>query len=310
MSSVAIAISLVACQPKTTEEKPQEQTAASEVQDNAQKFIGNVENLKLNLPTCKNKDCPELKISRIQSNQVFIDHVIDEQILKNLADVLAISPKLDVNEQSTSTVQATSEAYLESLPSATQKLERQVAPYTQEFLNLDKEVKALGANHKISLVIQPVILSSEGSIVTIVLNSTNYLGGAHGSTSQQYFHFDLDNKKQLKLKDIVEPNQMKALDEKAYAAFKQWVIDSEISNNVDEYEQVWKYSLSHNFNLGKNGLNLQYGEYEIGPYVVGLPRLTIPYDQLQGILKPQYLPLAPTQDQVASEAQVTKDGQK
>ncbi|EOY5001067.1 RsiV family protein, partial [Acinetobacter baumannii] len=38
------------------------------------------------------------------------------------------------------------------------------------------------------------------------------------------------------------------------------------------------------------GLILQYGEYEIGPYVVGLPRLVIPYDQLQEVLKEEYLP--------------------
>lgn len=47
---------------------------------------------------------------------------------------------------------------------------------------------------------------------------------------------------------------------------------------------------------------LQYAEYEIGPYVVGLPRLTIPYDQLKGILKTQYFPVS---DPVpASEAKV------
>ena len=53
---------------------------------------------------------------------------------------------------------------------------------------------------------------------------------------------------------------------------------------------------------------LQYGEYEIGPYVVGLPRLTIPYDQLQGILKKEYLPQAEVKDQAvaASAAIVNK----
>jgi hypothetical protein len=42
--------------------------------------------------------------------------------------------------------------------------------------------------------------------------------------------------------------------------------------------------------LGEQGLILQYGEYEIGPYVVGLPRLVIPFSELQGVLKPEYLP--------------------
>ena len=46
--------------------------------------------------------------------------------------------------------------------------------------------------------------------------------------------------------------------------------------------------------MGEQGLILQYGEYEIGPYVVGLPRLVIPFDQLQGVLKPEYLPKVET----------------
>jgi hypothetical protein len=37
--------------------------------------------------------------------------------------------------------------------------------------------------------------------------------------------------------------------------------------------------------------------------VVGLPRLNIPYSDLQGILKPEYLPKT---EQAASEAQVAK----
>ena len=65
-------------------------------------------------------------------------------------------------------------------------------------------------------------------------------------------------------------------------------LDSYLENK--EYEQAWKFTLSDNFYLSSQGLILQYGEYEIGPYVVGLPRLTIPYDQLQTVLKKQYLP--------------------
>lgn len=49
-----------------------------------------------------------------------------------------------------------------------------------------------------------------------------------------------------------------------------------------------------NFLLGDHGLILQYGEYEIGPYAVGLPRLVVPYDQLNTILKPEYLPTQST----------------
>lgn len=74
-----------------------------------------------------------------------------------------------------------------------------------------------------------------------------------------------------------------------------------MAENVQDYEQAWKFELSQNYYLGKQGLILQYQEYEIGPYVVGLPRLTIPYDQLKGVLKPQYLPEAFKEQQASSE---------
>ena len=83
-----------------------------------------------------------------------------------------------------------------------------------------------------------------------------------------------------------------------------WLISvAALAGSVDEYEQAWKFKLSENYYLGKDGLILQYAEYEIGPYVVGLPRLTIPYSQLQGILKKEYLPAS---EQSASEPKIEK----
>src|SRR5690606_41845688 len=91
-----------------------------------------------------------------------------------------------------------------------------------------------------------------------------------------------------------------SLGAQAYGACKVWVMESKLAKEVAEYDQAWKFTLTDNFYLAQDGLILQYAEYEIGPYVVGLPRLMIPYAQLQGVLKPQYLPQAET---AASEAQ-------
>lgn len=304
MSTLAVAISLGACQPKQTEKKEDPQQTQVEEQKN--ELVGNVEKLSLNLPECKDKNCPELDIYRLSSNQKFIDEIIDQKILAILKEVVTLAPSQEQEEKSASTAEASSELSVKDVQTPKMELEQKVAPYTKAFLSLDEEIKALSANHSISLMIKPKILKSEGSLVTVVLNSSNYLGGAHGSTSQTYLNFDLDTKKQVELKDIVEKDKLKQLDAKAYEAFKAWIVESEIATNVEEYEQAWKFKLSNNFNLDKKGLILQYGEYEIGPYVVGLPRLIIPYDQLQGILKAQYLPEATTQTTAASEV-VTKE---
>ncbi len=292
-SIVTVAVLLGACQPKKVESEQPETAASSALeQQQAQQLIGDSEKLALNLPECDDKNCPEMTIERLSSNQPFIDAYIDTEILKQVEQILAISPELS-DAEAASTAKASEVAASQAVVQAAtvkQQLEQQLQPYTQTFLKLDQEIKALSSNHKISVMIKPTILNAKGPLVTVVLNTSSYLGGAHGSSSQQYYNFDLEKQKLVKLNEVLAPNQLAALENQAHEAFKTWVIESKLANDVSEYEQAWKFKLSDNYYLSQQGLILQYGEYEIGPYVVGLPRLTIPYDQLQTILKKQYLP--------------------
>lgn len=293
VSIVTVAVLLSACQPKKVESEQSETAASSALeQQQAQQLIGDSEKLALNLPECDDKNCPEMTIERLSSNQPFIDAYIDAEILKQVEQILAISPELS-DAEAVSTAKASEVAASQAVVQAAtvkQQLEQQLQPYTQTFLKLDQEIKALSSNHKISVMIKPTILNAKGPLVTVVLNTSSYLGGAHGSSSQQYYNFDLEKQKLVKLNEVLAPNQLAALENQAHEAFKTWVIESKLANDVSEYEQAWKFKLSDNYYLSQQGLILQYGEYEIGPYVVGLPRLTIPYDQLQTILKKQYLP--------------------
>lgn len=299
VSIVTVAVLLSACQPKKVESEQSETAASSALeQQQAQQLIGDSEKLALNLPECDDKNCPEMTIERLSSNQPFIDAYIDAEILKQVEQILAISPELS-DAEAASTAKASEVAASQAVVQAAtvkQQLEQQLQPYTQTFLKLDQEIKALSSNHKISVMIKPTILNAKGPLVTVVLNTSSYLGGAHGSSSQQYYNFDLEKQKLVKLNEVLAPNQLAALENQAHEAFKTWVIESKLANDVSEYEQAWKFKLSDNYYLSQQGLILQYGEYEIGPYVVGLPRLTIPYDQLQTILKKQYLPEFVTED--------------
>ena len=293
LSILTVAILMTACQPKKVENEQTETAASStQAQEQASQLIGDSEKLQLNLPECDDNNCPEMTIERLNSNQPFIDAYIDAEILKKVQQILAVSPELPT-DQASSTAQAAEVAASQAVVQAKtvkQQLEQQLQPYTQALLKLDQEIKALSSSHKISVMIKPTILNAKGPLVTVVLNSSSYLGGAHGSSSQQYYNFDLEKKKLVKLHEVLAPNQLAALENQAHEAFKTWVIESKLANDVSEYEQAWKFKLSDNYYLSKQGLILQYGEYEIGPYVVGLPRLTIPYEQLQTILKKQYLP--------------------
>lgn len=306
ISILITTLGITACQPKKTEPEAVE-PEQTQTEQQSLKLVGDTEKLNLSLPKCDGKNCPEISIERLNSNQAFIDQFIDQKIIQELAQILEIAPQQAVSEAAAIENAATAADAPTSNPTAAaiaqvetlaQKLEKQTLPYVQSFLALDQELKALSSNHKISLMIKPKILNADQPLATVVLNSSSYLGGAHGSSAQQYYNFDLEKKKLVLLNDILLDKQRPQLERKAYEAFKQWVIASELSTNVQEYEQAWKFKLSENYYLGQQGLILQYAEYEIGPYVAGLPRLTIPYAELQGIVKAAYLPVT----EAASEA--------
>ena len=169
----------------------------------------------------------------------------------------------------------------------------------QTFLNLDKELKALSASHSISLMIKPRILQSGDPLATVVLSSTHYLGGAHGA-AQTYYNFDLEQKKLIKLDDIILPKQKAQLEAKAYEAFKIWVMESKLANDVAEYEQAWKFKLTDNFTCLNRDWRCNMPNMRLVLMWWVLPRLVIPYEQLNGILKPEYLPQT---ENAASEAE-------
>lgn len=299
-------LTLTACQPKKTDAVAEDASsaAASQVAEKARPSLtGESEKLQLDLPDCRGKNCPELTVERLQSNQPILDKIIDQAVLAHIESMLSVAqdetvtPKQVTNKNRVKAEMAgatTASAAVETI-SPTQQLTEKVQPFVKTFLAIDQDLKANGVAHKISLSISPRILNSEAPIATVVLNSSSYLGGAHGASGQRYYNFDLEQQQQVQLKDLLQDNQDSALKKLVYSKFKQWVVESKLATNVAEYEQVWKFSLTDNFYLAKQGLILQYGEYEIGPYVVGLPRFEIPYAELKGILKPEYLPAEVTQ---------------
>lgn len=293
-SVLACAVLLAACQPKSepkqSQDKPQDPPA---VQQQAEPVLqGETVKIAVKLPECKGNTCPDFTVERLQSNFPFIDQLLDQQILEQLGKMLEV---VDADAPAASTAKNTG---------AKSDLDSQAQLYADSFVKIDEELKALSSSHQISLMIKPKILQPKGKLATVVLNSSSYLGGAHGATSQRYYNFDLANQKQVQLQDLLLPKQKATLDKLAHEAFKTWIVDSKLATDPKEYEQAWPFQVTDNFLLGEQGLILQYGEYDIGPYVVGLPRLVIPFSELQGVLKPEYLPKV---DTLAASTPVAKE---
>ena len=317
--SVAMACAVSACQKKPEPEVEKTQETTAEIGLNA-----TVRDVPIQLPECEGEVCPEITIQHLSSNYPKLDQAVDLYVLnyvKNLVrgfDMTTVSnqqrqdkksdaqnPVADAkadNAQQQDNTKSIEEINTQKAQSKAQAVNQpdQLQPYVDQFLLLAQEVKQLGSSAKLSLFLKPQILNPEGPIATVVVNAENYVGGAHGSAAQQYFNFELESETLLSLDEILVKGQRAKFND---LAFEQWIKATQPDMDVDEYQELWKFTSTDNFYLSPTGLILQYGEYEIGPYAVGLPRLVIPYKYLQGVIKDQYLPVQAKAELEKADAQ-------
>lgn len=263
--ALTASLALTACQkPKDTEQKPSPVEAV--IQGEQVQASGDVmvkkEPAQYTLPVCEGKDCPEVDIQRLETNKPWINQFLDRKILT--------LSNLQFSEEiaKPTTIQA--------------NLDRFVAAAKQDAI-------ARGQPVAYSLQVDPEFLGQRGQVASFKIITAYYTGGAHGGASDNYYNLDLKQKKQLMLNDIVLPDQQQKLRDQLYMQFTEWVKKDDSKVNLAEYEQTWPFTLTENFSFTDTGLLFSYGQYEIGPYVAGMPEFVVPYTQLNGIIKPEYL---------------------
>lgn len=156
-----------------------------------------------------------------------------------------------------------------------------------EFVQPDPELEGLSVG-AYEMDIKSSIRYQRDYFLSIALEGYYYTGGAHGSAIQRYLNLDRRSQKVLRLDDILLPNQKDTLKALVYQRFVAWVKSNEMGSDMAEYEKMWPFQLSEEWTLNDKGLVLVYGQYEIGPYVVGMPEFEVAYSELAGIVKPDY----------------------
>jgi ABC-type phosphate transport system substrate-binding protein len=109
-------------------------------------------------------------------------------------------------------------------------------------------------------------------ILSLTFETSMYTGGAHPFGSKESFTYNVKDKKELKLSDILGKTQQetdKFVIEKFYEEYGEeelWDLEEEapyVSFYVDDFDLV-----------------LYFGQYQIGPYALGFPEVIIPLDEL------------------------------
>lgn len=129
-------------------------------------------------------------------------------------------------------------------------------------------------------------------LTVIELNSGQYFtGAAHGITTTQFLNWDNANGRVLDIDDIFEPGGWERFVALLEQAHRKWVNSTpEARDDPEAWLRLWPFQPTTNIALVDSGVVAKYGSYEIAPYSSGQPELRVPYSQLTGILKPQYLP--------------------
>ncbi|XID75397.1 RsiV family protein [Alkanindiges sp. WGS2144] len=250
-----------ACQKhKEVPEKP----AASDSQSTPQPHQMSVKQVPANykLPACEGEGCPEVDIQRLQTSNHWVNQFVDREILQ------LSSVQLSEEQPKPTSIQDNVDRFLQAAK---------------------QDSAARGAPVPYSMQVTPEYLGQKGDIALLKISAAYYTGGAHGSALDNYYNLDLKQKKQLGLDDILVPAQRQQLHQLFYQQFVAWIKENDAKTDLDEYEQTWPFKLTDNFTFDLDGLKLSYAQYEIGPYVVGMPEFTVPYAQLNGIIKPEYL---------------------
>lgn len=127
----------------------------------------------------------------------------------------------------------------------------------------------------------------------MVLKQTDYeyTGGSHGSG---FYGLHVLNRKgapaKLALKDILLPGQDARLNEMQQAAWREYLKGKGMSESaVAEHLAAFPFAPTDNWRFAEGGLGFLYQPYEIAPYAMGTPELTLTTEQLSGIVKPEIL---------------------
>lgn len=150
--------------------------------------------------------------------------------------------------------------------------------------------KVAGSRDAVNLVAR---LRYRSKFITVLeLNSGQYFtGAAHGMHATQFLNWDNARRELIPLDRVLAADGRPAFDAALRRAHQQWVSrQPDAQADSETWNRLWPFQASDNYAFTDQGIVVKYNSYEIAPYSYGQPELLIPYSELEGILKVDYLP--------------------
>mgnify|MGYP001286509899 FL=1 len=171
-----------------------------------------------------------------------------------------------------------------------EELNHLIKTHTEENIKKFEEdvegLKKLDIEWKPQMIVGHDIKSSE-DILSIVVDTYIFTGGAHGSSRRDYYNIDIDKNQTIQLSDLFKDG----------SDFKS-IINDQINNEINRQikdeaksyftddEKFVTIDDSHDFYIDKDGsIVITFQPYDITPWYMGHPEFKIPNKSIAHILK-------------------------
>lgn len=175
---------------------------------------------------------------------------------------------------------------------AKNKVMSELAKFRKDFLaQTAEDLKFFKDYDRVNSVeISYTIAHADDKIVSISFGNYYDTGGAHPNGYSFALNFDLKTGRELQLADLFKPNSnyLKVISDYSTKSLKETLGE----DADDEWIKTGAGAEAKNFrswNVTKRGLEINFDSYQVAPYVSGPQEVEIPFEDLKGILRSDFL---------------------
>ena len=128
---------------------------------------------------------------------------------------------------------------------------------------------------------------NQNGLLSITVDYYQFTGGAHGATERRPYNYDLEMGKELSLQDLFKAgvNYKEILNREIAAQIKANPEGGYLTQPEMGFETI---DDNQPFYLTDGGLVVYFAQYEIAPYVAGIPEFKIPFSLLKDSVEPRF----------------------
>jgi inhibitor of cysteine peptidase len=133
-------------------------------------------------------------------------------------------------------------------------------------------------NHQFEVDLNYKITYNQNGLLSVVFDNYQYYGGAHGSTLQIAYTFNLKDGTQYKLSDMFK-------DKTDYVTLLSKIVKQKLKERgLSEGVEFDKIAENQEFYLDNNGVKVYFQQYAVGCYALGILEFRADYDDVRDVL--------------------------